>query len=365
MKVLILANSDGGLYNFRRELMETLLRKGHDVWVSVPMGYRVEYFKKMGCKMIDTAIDRRGANPIKDLKLFRFYRKLIRQIRPDIVLTYTIKPNIYGGLACRLFKIPYLCGITGLGSAIENGGILQHITLFLYLIALKKAQKVFFENEENLNLFYQKKIVINHNSLLPGSGVNLDVFPPLTYPQDNTIDFIFIGRIMKEKGIDEYLEAAQIIRNKYPNTRFHICGYSEEDYDAQLKKIQNSDVVIYHGKVKNIKEYLQKTHCTVLPSYHEGMSNALLESAACARPLISTNIPGCREAIDDGVNGYLIHPKDSADLIAKIERFLSLTLEEKKQMGLAGRQKAERQFSRQIVVDAYLEEIERIRIVKS
>ena len=194
-----------------------------------------------------------------------------------------------------------------------------------------------------------------------GSGVNLSRFVPIEYPSDKTVEFAFISRIMKEKGVDQYLEAAEYIRKKYPNTVFHVCGFCEQAYEERLKDLHDRGVIVYHGMVRDIKTVLKDIHCTIHPTYYpEGISNVLLESSACARPIITTNRSGCREVIDDGVNGFIVNQKDSKDLIEKTEKFLSLSWEERKNMGLAGRAKVEREFDRQIVVEKYCDELKNV-----
>lgn len=358
MKILILANNDIGLYKFRKELIEELIIRNYEVYISLPDGDFVEALKTLGCKYIKTDIARHGTNPIQDLGLLNFYKKIIRQIQPDMVLTYTIKPNIYGGLACASSDTPYLTNITGLGTAVETKGFLQFITMTLYRNALRKANTVFFQNRENENFFLKHKLVLGKHKLIPGSGVNLSYYVPLPYPKSDTIEFVFIARIMKEKGIDQYLQAAEAIKRKYPNTKFHICGFCEESYEQVLQTFQENGTIIYHGVVTDMKEIYKRIHCTVHPTYYpEGLSNVLLESAASARPIITTDRSGCREVIEDGVNGFICKQKDSDDLIMKIEKFLQLTWEEKRQMGLAGRTKVEQEFDRNIVVNAYLQKI--------
>ncbi len=330
------------------------------VIVGPPDTRATEYFKDLGCTMEELEIKRRSTNPVQDLSLFIRFYNIIRSYKPDVVLSYTIKPNIYGGLACRMQKIPYMANITGLGTAVENPGVLQHLTIFLYKHALKGAQRVFFQNAENRAFFEDKRIALGKHALLPGSGVNLTRFTPLPYPSEETIEFVFISRIMKEKGIDEYLETARVIRSKYSNTRFHVCGSFEESYKEVIQQYHEDGTIIYHGSVDDVREVLKITHCTVHPSYHEGMSNVLLESSACARPVITTNKNGCKEIVDEGINGFLVPVRDTESLIEAVERFIHLPHEQKVQMGLAGRKKVEREFDRQIVVDAYLSEINHI-----
>lgn len=362
MKVLILANFGMGLYKFRKELIEELLKQNYEIYLSLPSDEEyVPELIKMGCHFIETSVDRRGTNPITDFKLFLQYKKIIKTVKPDVVLTYTIKPNIYGGLACRISNTPYLPNITGLGTAVENDGLLQKLTLFLYKISLKNASCVFFQNKENQQFLIEKNVVKGNTKVLPGSGVNVEYYSVLEYPNSENIEFIFISRIMKEKGIDQYIEAAKYIKKKYPNTKFHIVGFSEENYEEKLKNLEKDNIVIYHGFQKDIRKYLKHTHCTIHPTYYpEGLSNVLLESAASGRPIITTNRSGCREIVEEGVNGYLVNPKDSKDLIKKIEKFLSIDNNEKIKMGLAGRKKVEYEFDRAIVVNEYIQQIKQI-----
>ena len=362
MKVMILANNDAGLYKFRRELLEELLKE-HEVMICLPDGEYIKDMTDMGCKFIAcNLLDRRGTNPVKEIKLIDYYTKLLKKEKPDIVFTYTIKPNVYGGMVCGKLGIPYAANITGLGTAVENAGPMQKVTLTLYKMGLKKAQMVFFQNAENKNFMLSKNVVQGDYFQLPGSGVNLKHYQPLEYPKFDTIDFVFIARVMKEKGIDNYLEMAEDIRKKYPQTRFHICGFCEDDYTDRLNELEEKGVIIYHGMVKDMTKIYKKTACTIHPTYYpEGLSNVLLESSASARPIITTNRAGCREVIDDGVNGFICKQNDSADLIKQVEKFLALSWEERKNMGLAGRIKVEKEFDRQIVIDKYLQEVHRAK----
>lgn len=357
-KVLFLVNHDVVIYNFRLELVERLIAEGHQVAISSPYGERIEDLKKLGCEYYDITLSRHGMNPIKEIALIRQYKKLIRAVAPDIVFSYTIKPNIYGAIACRAMKVPCVANITGLGTAVENGGIVQKISIALYKYAFTKIQTVYFQNTENRQFFIDHKIAVDKHDLLPGSGVNLQRFVPMEYPSEDKAEFAFISRIMKEKGIDQYLEAAAYIRNKYPNTVFHVCGFCEQAYEDRLRELHDRGIIVYHGMLRDIKPLMKDIHCTIHPTYYpEGISNVLLESSACARPIITTNRSGCREVIDDGVNGYVVKEKDSADLIEKIEKFMTLSYARKKEMGLNGRKKVEREFDRNIVVEKYLSEL--------
>lgn len=358
-RVLFLVNHDVVLYNFRLELVERLLNDGYEVHISSPYGERIDELKALGAVFHEIKMNRHGMNPISEVKLLLTYIKLMSDVKPSIVLGYTIKPNIYGAMAAGRKNIPFVANITGLGTAVENPGLSQKITVALYHLAFRKVQKVFFQNTENQQFFIDHKIAVDKHGLLPGSGVNLTRFDVKTYPKDEITRFVFISRIMKEKGIDQYLDVARVIKEKYPNTEFHICGFCEAEYEGKLNEYIDNGTVIYHGMIKNVSEFLEKMNCVVHPTYYpEGLSNVLLEGSASGRPIITTDRSGCREVVDDGVNGYMIPQKNSEKLIEAIDKFLSLSYEEKKNMGLAAREKVEREFDRQIVVKAYMKEIE-------
>ncbi len=357
MKIVIVSNVTGGLYSFRRELIEILAKENSVTILATDTG-RVEDFKQMGCKFINVDMDRHGMNPLAEVRLYSNYKKLIGSESPDIVLTYTIKPNIYAGAVCASLGIRYVANITGLGTAVETKSLMQGFMLRLYKFGLRKAQKVFFQNTANMDFMVQKGIVTDNYELIPGSGVNLEHYHVLDYPENDTVDFAYIGRVMKQKGIDQYLDAARAIRAEHPETRFHICGRCTPEYEDLIKELNDNGTVIYHGLLADVSEMHKISCCTLHPSYYpEGMSNVLLESCACARPVITTDRPGCREIVDNGVNGYIIKQRDSEDLIRKVETFLGLSLNERKQMGLAGRAKVEKEFDRQIVVNKYLSEV--------
>ncbi|WP_277257304.1 glycosyltransferase family 4 protein [Merdimonas faecis] len=365
MKILILANNDVGLYKFRKELVEELLKE-HEVFICLPNGDYIKELVSLGCKFISCdLLDRHGTNPIKELKLIFWYKKVLRDHKPDIVFTYTIKPNVYGGAACASLNIPYVVNVTGLGTAVENPGLMQLVTVNLFKYGLRKAQKVFFQNTENRDFMVNKGAVKGKYDMLPGSGVNLNNYTVSEYPNGETVDFVFVSRIMKEKGIDQYLEAAKEIKKRHPETRFHICGFCEQAYEEELQRLNEDGTIIYHGLVKDMAAIYKQMCCTIHPTYYpEGLSNVLLESAASGRPIITTNRSGCREVVDNGINGYVVKEKDSNDLIEKIEMFLTLSVKERSDMGLAGRNKVEREFNRQIVIQKYLSEISQIKEVQ-
>lgn len=365
-KILILGNSALVVYKFRKEIVQKLIQEGYEVWTAFPngpFGEGKKLSKQYGCKFVEVPINRRGKNPFQDLVLLHCYYKMIRKINPDCVLAYTVKCDIYGGIACRWARIPFIPNITGLGTGLANGGTVALITRLLYRYAIEKSSCVFFQNSEDKRYFDKYKIKYRKGIILPGSGVNLKDFTPLPYPDDRIVRFVYVARVMKAKGIEQYLDAARELKKKYgDHVEFHICGYCEEDYKDILKIEGDKGVIIYHGLLDSVITLEEKCHCIVLPTFHpEGVSNVLLEGAACARPLITTKRVGCAETVDDGVSGYLINERDSIDLIDKMEKFIALSNEERRIMGIYGRKKIEEKFNRKIVVDSYLNELEMIR----
>lgn len=358
-RILILANKYTTILNFRLEVVEALVNNGYEVYVSLPFHERVKEIDAVGAKTIPTEISGHGTNPIEDFKLMLTYKKLIRRLKPSLVLTYTIKPNIYGGIACSLNKVPYIANITGLGTAVENGGLMQKLTVFLYKLGMEKAKTIFFQNNNNRAFFEKHHIAVSKHESLPGSGVNLSRFALMDYPPDGEVHFAFISRIMREKGIEQYLDTARALKSKYPNAFFHVCGFGSEEYESKMKYLNDEGLIIYHGLLNDVRVMLKDAHCVIHPTFYpEGMSNVLLESAASGRPIISTDRPGCREAIDNGVNGFIVREQDSEDLIEKTEHFLKLTYEQRKEMGIKGREKVTNEFDRNIVVNRYLEKAE-------
>lgn len=361
MKVLILANFGMGLYNFRKELLEKLIEQNYKVYISLPNDEYVPKLIKLGCKFIDTNLDRRGTNPFSDFKLLLEYIKIIKDVEPDVVLTYTIKPNVYGGIACRITNTLYITNITGLGTSVENKGLIQKITLMLYRLGLKNASCVFFQNEDNQNFFNDKGIVNGRVKLIPGSGVNLLQHKYEVYPENTgIIKFLFIGRIMKAKGIEELLEAALIVKKEFSNVQFELIGGIEEDYVNKLREFDMAGIVKYNGQQDDVHSFIKKFHAVILPSYHEGMANVLLESASSGRPVLASRIPGCMETFEQGVTGIGFNVKSVDSLVNAIKKFIKLPYGQKKKMGIAGRRKMEKEFDRNIVVDSYIKEIERI-----
>ncbi|MBR3420691.1 MAG: glycosyltransferase family 4 protein [Ruminococcus sp.] len=360
-RILVLANSSSGAFQFRKELFQALIAKGYSVALSNPDHEKTKELKKIGCKTITTNMERRGANPLKDIQLFMDYVRLIKKERADIVLTYTIKPNVYGGFACQVTGTPYITNVTGLGTAIENGGIMQLLTTNLYKLGLRRAACVFFQNSNNRRFFMERKLIRAKTRLIPGSGVNTAFHKYEEFPDEKDgVRFLFVGRIMKDKGIEELLSAFDVIHREYPLVSLDIVGSFDEDYSSSLDKAVCEGYVRYHGSQDDVHSFYKNTHCVVLPSYHEGMSNVLLEGASTGRPVITTFVPGCKETFEEGKTGFGCKVRSSESLIGALRAFIALSNEEKAAMGKAGRKKVVKEFERSIIVKAYLNEIEKI-----
>ena len=302
---------------------------------------------------------RHGKNPFKDIKLLNDYRKVFKIFKPDVVSAYTIKPNIYGSLVCASLKVPIINSVTGLGTAVMSGGLMQRISVFLMRISMRYADHVYFQNKESLDFFKTNSISLRSKSLVPGSGVNLERFSLAEYPSDEKIRFLYTGRILEAKGIGLYLEAAKIIKMKYPNTEFHIVGIKDDvKFSNLVDEYAEKGIVIYHGYHKDPREFIKMSHCQVHPTFYpEGMSNVLLESAAMGRPAITTDRSGCREIVDNGITGFIIPQQDLDSLIKALENFIQLPYEEKKVLGINAHNKVAKYFDRRTVINEYLNKI--------
>lgn len=357
-KVLILLNHVNGFYSHRAELVERI-NEDYKVIVSMPKceeSPKLKYYKDIGIDFKFLNLQKRGKNPFKDLALLIKYYNLIKEINPDIVLTYTIRPNVYGTYVASIINKPVIMNITGLGSAFYNP-VFKSIAVSFYKIACNKAKCIFFQNKQNLSFFLSNNVVDKSKvQLIPGSGVNIDKFVPLEKEKaDSVIRFLYMGRVMEEKGIEEYLEVAKRIKEKYSNVEFQILGNYEEPRYEEI--VENSKYAVYLGMSNDVRNEVKEVDCIVSPSYHEGMSNVLLEGAAMGKPLIASNISGCKEIIDDGSNGYLFEVKSVDELEEKIIQFIELDNEKKKLMGKNSRKKVKKQFDRNIVIDEYIKAI--------
>ena len=358
-KILILSNPYITIYAFRRELVARMCAAGHRVYISSPHDERNRYFEDLGCTMIDTPMSRRGMNPVEDLKLVGQYKKMMQELKPDIIFSYTIKPNIYGTMASNALGLKQVCNVTGTGATFLKETALSKLVRLLYKVSVRKCYKVFFQNTGDKDYFVRHGMVKDNWALLPGSGVNLQENSLAELPDTGEIRFLFAGRAMAVKGMDEYLECARVIRELLPNTCFYIAGFVEEEkYQKRIADYEALGVVKYLGFQDDMKPLLRSCHCLILPSLGgEGVPNVLLEAAATGRPCIASDINGSVDVVEDGVTGYIFEKGNAQDLIGKVERFLCLSYEEKRQMGLRGRDKVVREFDREIVIARYMKEI--------
>ncbi len=359
-KILFIVNSPIGSRSNRIEIIQNLLRSGFDVLIVEPERDVSNYVESIGCKVQIVGIDRHGINPFVDLKLILVFNSIIRSYKPDVILTFTIKPNLYGSIAARSCNVPCLPNITGLGMVFQKRKILQLFVLKLYKYAFRDIECVFFQNSYNRD-FLKKRIRLSHSVLLPGSGIDLKKHIFEDYPKEtSSIKLIYIGRLMHDKGVGELFEAIKIIKDSNQRVSLTILGDFEEEYRPIVFDMVERDLVDYKGFQSDVHGFIKDCHALVLPSYHEGMANVLLEAAACGRPILASNIPGCRETFDEGISGFGFEPRSVDSLVSAMKKFINLPYDKKREMGLAGRKKMECEFDRNIVVSAYMEEINRI-----
>ncbi len=357
-KLLIMTNHSYMLYRFRKDLIAELMKK-YEIVVSMPFVGHEEDFQAMGVRCIQTNLNRRSVNPITDFKLFRFYQRLLKAEKPDLVVTYSIKPNIYGGFASRFAGVPYCANVQGLGTAFQKP-MLAHFVTVLYRAALSRVQSVFFENEVNAEEFRKRKILdAKKQVVLRGAGINLEEYSYCKAPNNDPIRFLYLGRIMREKGIDELFAAVKRLYEEKEPFVLDLVGFFEDEYKGQVERLQEEGIAKFYGFQQNPRLYYQEADCVVMPSYHEGMSNVLLEAAAIGRPIITTDIPGCREAVEHGKSGILCKVKDSESLYQAMKQFLTLSPDQRSVMGDAGRRKMELEFDKKAVVQKTIGALER------
>lgn len=360
-KILIIANDESTILNFRREIVLSFVQSGFEVTVCYPLADNTESIASLGCTVENVNVSRHGKDIFKDIKFLNDCKKLIKKHQPDIVLTYTVKPNIYASIACQMTKTPYINNVTGLGSILQNGGVLSGLILKLQKIGYRKSSCVFFQNVENRDKMKDKGIINEKTPtvILPGSGVNLEKQKYEPFPKDDgIIRFVFVSRVRADKGYNEFFKAAQSIKLKYPNTEFHVIGwYEEEELTPIVDKLHSEGIIIYHGKKlqEEVHEIEKRCNCLIHPTYHEGMANVLLEASATGRPVIASNIHGCIEAFEEGVTGFGCEVKSAKSLEAAIEKFINTPYEKQVEMGKRAREKMENEFDRQIVANKYIE----------
>lgn len=365
--IALVTNNDDDVYCFRKEIIDSLIKNGYSVLISCPYGEKLNLIDDIEYIYDNPVIDRRGTSVTADAKLFFHYMSVLKKYRPDVVLTYTVKPNVYCGIASHFLKIPVISNVTGFGSVLQKSGMIRKFIMTLFKISFRRSECVMFQNSTNMRLAEESGMVKGDRLLIPGSGVNTDRFPFIKYPDGGDginggkVVFNYIGRILKEKGVDVYIEAAKRIKKKYPNTEFNMLGFiepTEIHYEKELKELEKDGIIRYFGSQKDVRPFIALSHATIHPSmYGEGMSNVLLESASSGRPVITTDNPGCRETFIDSETGLLFKGGDADSLCNIIERFLSMPNEARAEMGARGREYIKSNFSRDIVADAYLKKI--------
>ncbi|WP_022670501.1 glycosyltransferase family 4 protein [Hippea alviniae] len=366
IKVAVSSNTCWSIYNFRLGLIKKL-SEHYDVFIVAPKDKYSEEIEKLGFKFYDIKMDRKGKNPLVDFETLLEYYKIYKKIKPDIALHFTIKPNIYGNLVCKVLNIPTINNITGLGHVFSNQTLLTKIVVSMYKVALKNSF-VFFQNSEDRNMFLELGIVDNRSSdVLPGSGVNVEFFKAVNQKRKGErFTFLFIGRMLKEKGVKEYIKAAGIIKSKYKDVNFLLVGkVDENDLEyvslSELAMWEKQGVVRYLGETDNPKDVIAKADCVVLPTYYkEGVPKVILESLSMEKPVVTTDVPGCRDAVKNGVNGFLCKPKDVKDLTEKMEKMVNFTEDERRKMGKIGREIVKEKFNEDIVIRKYLNIIEKL-----
>lgn len=363
MKIVICINTAWNLVNFRAGLIRALVTAGHEVVAVAPHDEYAAALEGLGCRYVPLPMDNGGTRPVQDaLLLWRFWR-LLRSERPAVYLGYTVKPNVYGSLAAHWLDIPVINNIAGLGAVFIKGGWLVRLVQGLYRAALARSAQVFFQNGDDRQMFVQVGLVKPEvTALLPGSGIDLQRFQPVPLPcpaGSSAVRFLLIARMLRDKGVVEYVEAARLLKARWPLAEFCLLGFVDVQNPTAISRAEMDGWVAqgevrYLGVSDDVREQIGEADCVVLPSYREGTPRTLLEAAAMGRPLVTTDAVGCRQVVEDGVNGYLCQVRDARDLADKMERILLMTADERTAMGLAGPAKMEREFDERLVIDKYL-----------
>jgi glycosyltransferase involved in cell wall biosynthesis len=357
--VLLTANAAWNIWNFRRPLVEALLADDCQVTVLAPEDEAAHRLSELGCRFRPLVMNVKGLNPLDDVLLATRMRRVFAAERPDAILSYTIKNNVFGALAAKSLKIPFIPNVTGLGTAFLSGRALQALVEQLYRTAFRSLPTVFFQNDDDRALFLERKLIQPAQAaLLPGSGIDLVQFAPAAFPQDGPPVFLMIARLLRDKGVVEYVEAARRVRAQVPEARFQLLGAAGAanrtaiDLDT-VRGWEQSHGIEYLGTCADVRPHIAVAQCVVLPSYREGAPRTLIEAAAMARPVIATDVPGCRAVVDAGQSGFLCQPRDADSLAEAMLRFLALSPGERRAMGARGRAKMEREYCHSIIVNAY------------
>ena len=369
MHIMMTVNAAWNIWNFRRPLVEALSGDGHRITVLAPEDDTATELERLNCRVRPLEMSVKGLNPLQDLKLQHRFKRIFREEQPDVVLSYTIKNNIFGAQAAQSVGVPFLPNVTGLGTAFLSGKLLQTVIEQLYRRSFRTLPTVFFQNEDDRDLFLNRSMVrADQARLLPGSGIDLVRFAPVAMPPvEGPTIFLMIARLLRDKGVFEFVEAARRIKARHPQARFQLLGAAASENRSAIDRTTLDSwiaegVVEYLGTTGDVRPAIEAATCVVLPSYREGAPRTLIEAAAMARPVITTDVPGCRAVVDRDISGFLCEVRSAESLAAAIERFLALSPEAQQAMGHAGRAKMEREYNQSIVVDAYREAI--VRLVK-
>ncbi|MDO9236527.1 MAG: glycosyltransferase family 4 protein [Aquabacterium sp.] len=366
MKILISLNSSWNIYNFRSGLIRSFLAAGHQVVAVCPDDGYVDRISELGCRVRVIAMDGQGTNPIREGRLFLSYCSIIWSERPHVYLGYTVKPNVYGSIAAHLCSVPVINNIAGLGAVYIGGGWMRKLVSQLYRLALSRSKMVFFQNEDDRSLFISMGLTnAARTDLLPGSGIDLLKFScsgaanqPRAEDMSESFRFLLVGRMLWDKGVGEYVEAARSLQMRYPRAVFCLLGFLDSANPAaisraQMREWENEGFISYLGESDDVRKELLKAHCVVLPSYREGAPRTLLEASAMCLPVVATNVPGCNRVVEDGVTGFLCEPRSAVSLALCLERMLSMSVKEREEMGHRGRRKMELEFDERFVIDKY------------
>lgn len=366
--VVIAANSDWNIVTFRQGLVRALQAAGYQpLVVASPDAAAEPRMQALGLERIHVDMDRSGLNPLTDLRLLLQYRRILRKVAPIAFLGFTIKPNIYGCIAARFARVPAFANISGLGTVFLRSGPLMNLVIPMYRFALSRADVIFFQNPEDRELFIRKRMARPEQArLLPGSGIDLGLYEPVPLPEDPP-RFLLIARLLGDKGVREFVEAARILHGQLPGARFQLLGpFDEENRTAiprsELNAWTTEGTIEYLGSTDDVRPFIEQASAIVLPSYREGLPRSLLEGAAMGRPLIATNVPGCREVVDGELTGFLCQARDSASLADAMKKFAQLSREERCAMGLAARKAVEERFSEEFVLRAYLDALAELTV---
>ncbi len=367
MKIAVVVNTSWNIYNFRRNFILELIRQGHEVHTIAPIDDHTHFLQEAGCIHHRVKMDSRGANPIKDSALILELWWIYRKVRPDVILHYTIKPNVYGTLAASMLKIPVINNVCGLGTAFLKKDLVSAIAILLYRVSFRFASKVFFQNPEDLKLFTSRKLVATDVAdLLPGSGIDLSHFTPAKYKRNEKFTFLMISRLITDKGVMEYVEAVKALKKNGVDARFQMLGPRDPKHKRGIKSHVidewiNTDTVQYLGVTGDVRKFIEQADCVVLPSYREGTPRTLLEAASSAKPIIATDVPGCNHVVVHNHNGLLCKIKDAEDLADKMRQMASYDDARLETLGRNGRLKMQAEYDESFVINKYLQALKKIR----